>query len=252
MSRRDRKAASDSREFLQAATSAGWVGAYARLTDAQIAELLGCFRDPPSEAGAGLFSTYAPVIFMHAQARQLASHGISAASSKRRYSKSRRNVTTVIRDEVRQLRSQIKAFDKRLGKVSEHAIHAVDRSLGPEERMRFWPPLTEEQGMTALLRRARNALSDLELALSTAGVFVERGRQDDATRVTLEALAHLYIDVAGRHPKRNYDAEETGDFLKLAETFMTMVQDALPAAVGKHINLFPSKIVREVLAGLRS
>ena len=79
MSGRDRKAASDSREFLQAATSAGGVGAYARLTDAQIAQLLGCFREPPSEAAARLFSTYAPVIFMRAQALQLASHGFSAA-----------------------------------------------------------------------------------------------------------------------------------------------------------------------------
>jgi hypothetical protein len=251
MSRRVGKAASDSREFLQAATSVGWVGAYARLTDAQIAELLGCFREPPSEATARQFATYAPVIFMHAQALQLASHGFSAAGSNRSNTRPRRNVTTVVRDEIRQLRSQIRALDRSLGKVSDHAVHAVDRSLGPEERMRFWPPLTDDQGMTALLRRAQNALSDLELALSTARVSVNRGRQSDATRMTVKALAHLYIDVAGRDPKRNYDRGETGEFLKLAQAFMRMVRAALPPAVRSQVSPALTKVVREVLAELR-
>lgn len=252
MSRRVRKAASDSREFLKAATSVGWVGAYARLTEAQIAELLRCFREPPSEAAARLFSTYAPIIFMHAQALQLASARFSATDPNRSNTKPRRNVTTVIRDEISQLRSQIQALSKELGKVSNHAIHAVDRSLGPEERMRFWPPLTEEQGMKVLLRRAGDALSDLKLALSTARVSVERGRQNDATRVMLEALANLYVDVAGRDPKRNYDDRETGAFLKLAQTFVDMLRAALPPAVAGQISPSQTKVVREILAELRS
>jgi hypothetical protein len=252
MSRRDRKAASDSRDFLLAATSVGWVGAHAGLTEAQVAQLLGCFREPPSEAAARLFSTYAPLIFMHAQALQLVPAGFPAAGSNRSNTKPRRNVTTVIRDEVKQLRSRIQAFETSLGKVSDQAIHAVDRSLGPEERIRFWPPLAEEQGMTAVLRRARNALSDLELALSRVRVTVDRGRQADATRMTVKALALLYIDVAGRDPKRSYDHGETGAFLKLARAFMTMVRDALPAAARSHISLSLSKVVREVLAELRS
>jgi hypothetical protein len=211
MSRRDRKAASDSRDFLLAAASVGWVGAYARLSEARVTQLLGCFRQSLSDAAARQFATHAARIFADAQALQLASTG-SPTGSNGRSTKPRRNVTTVVRDEVRQLRSQIQALDKTLGKISDHAIHAVDRSLGPAERMRFWPALAEDQGVTALLRRAQNGLSDLELALSAARVSVDRGRQSDATRMSVEALAHLYIDVAGRDPKRNYNDGETGEF----------------------------------------
>jgi HEPN domain-containing protein len=118
--------------------------------------------------------------------------------------------------------------------------------------MRFWPPLTEEQGMKALLRRAGDALSDLELALSTAGVSVERGRQNDAARMTVEALARLYIDVAGRDPKRSYDDGEDGEFLKLAQTFINVLRVALPPAVASQISPSQTKVVREVLAELRS
>jgi hypothetical protein len=242
----------DSRDFLQAATSVGWVGAYAKLTEAQVTQLLRCFREPPSEAAARQFATYAARIFAHAQALQLDAAGSLTVDSSRSNTKPRRNVTTVVRNEVRQLRSQIQALDKTLGKVSDHAIHAVDRSLGPEERMRFWPPLAEDQAMTALLRRAQNALSDLELALSKVRVAVDRGRQSDSTRMTVEAVALLYIDVAGRDPKRNYDHGETGAFLELARAFMRMVRDALPAAARSQVSLSLSKVVREVLAELRS
>lgn len=252
MSRRDRKAASDSRDFLLAATSVGWVGRYARLSEAQVAQLLGCFREPLPDAAARQFATYAARIFAHAQALQLDSAGFPTVGSTRSNTKPRRNLTTVVRDEVRQLRSQIQALDRSLGKVSDHAVHAVDRSLGPEERMRFWPPLTDDQGMTAILRRAQNALSDLELALSRVRLSVDRGRQSDATRMTVKALAHLYIDVAGRDPKRNYDRGETGEFLKLAQAFMRMVRAALPPAARSHLSLSLSKVVREVLAELRS
>lgn len=117
--------------------------------------------------------------------------------------------------------------------------------------MRFRPALAEAQGMTALLRRARNALSDLELALSTVRVSVDRGRQSDATRMTVEALAHLHRDVTGRDPKRNYDHGETGEFLKLAQAFMRMVRVDLPPAVRSQVSPSLTKVVREVLAELR-
>jgi hypothetical protein len=232
MSERDpRKAASDSRDFLQAATSAGWVDANARLTEEQVAHLLKCFETPLPEAAARRFSTYAAMIYSRAQAVHQASARFSAAAEKD-CTRPRRNVSTLVRDEVKRVRTQIDAFSKRLAKVSENTIHAVDRGLGPAERVMF---------------------SDLELALSTVRVSVRRGRQDDATRMTIEALARLYRDVAGRNPKRSSTVDgEAGEFLGLVRAFMRMVRAALPAAARSHVSLSLSKVVREVLAEQRS
>ena len=95
--------------------------------------------------------------------------------------------------------------------------------------MRFWPPLTEKQGMTALLRRAEDALSDLELALSTARVSVNRGRQTDATRMTLEAWRTCTLTSPGGSHATTTLARP-GRFSKLARPFMMMVLTALPVS----------------------
>jgi hypothetical protein len=205
-----------------------------------------------SEEALDRFSHRLKYLFHRAQALQIMSASMAADAARRHSRTPRPNIETQIRDETRALRSMVARATKSLVAVSPIIVLAVDGQLDESRRQRFWPPLGEGDGMEVLLRRAKDALSDLELALSEVSANVSPGRQDEATRMTIGSLAKLYQDVTGHPPKRAYTTEETGEFLKLARAFIGMVRDALPPEARSRVSPSLSKVVREVMAELRT
>jgi hypothetical protein len=228
------------------------VNKFAALTPEQIDELAKRFGGNLSGEALGRFSHEIKYRFHRAQALQIESARLAADAAQRHSRTPRPNIETQLRDATRALRSMVGRATQSFTAVSQIVVFAVDGQLDESKRQRFWPPLDEGEGMEVLLRRATDALSDLNLALSEVNAEVSPGRKDEAARMTIEALARLYFDVRGRMPKRAYTSEEAGEFLGFARAFMRMVRDALPREVQSRVSLSLSKVVREVLAELRT
>lgn len=241
---------SRAQNLLHAATSVGWVSEFAALKPEQIDELTKRFGGNLSGDALGRFSRDIKYVFHRAQALQVGSARLAADATQRHSRTPRPNVETQLRDEIRALQPIIARAVQSFGAVNPIVVLAVDEHLDDERRRRFWPPLNEGEGMEVLLRRATAALSDLNLALSEVKTDVSPGRRNEATRMTIESLAMLYLDVRGRLPKRTFTIEESGEFLEFARAFMGMVRQALPPEARSRVGLSLSKVVREVLAEL--